>query len=122
LLLKIPAWGNNPDHWDLPGGRMEPGESFMQTLRRELQEEIGVDYGGDVRHLSTVLSTMTIPVGDTRVPLVLVAYEIDLPNDAQIVLDENGPEQAYEWVEPEVAAQRLQHKYPAEFCQIIAAL
>jgi len=122
LLLKIPAWRNNVDHWDMPGGRMEPGESFLQTLRRELQEEIGVDYDGDAKHVATVLSTMTIPVGDARVPLVLVAYEIDLPSDTQVVLDENGPEQEYEWVEPKVAAEYLQHKYPSEFCQKIAVL
>jgi 8-oxo-dGTP pyrophosphatase MutT (NUDIX family) len=68
LLLKVPEWGQNPEHWDMPGGRMEPGESFLQTLRRELNEEIGVDYVGNAKHFGTVLSNITIPVGDMRVP------------------------------------------------------
>ncbi|MCK9401713.1 MAG: NUDIX hydrolase [Bacteroidales bacterium] len=28
--------------WDLPGGRLQHGENFEQTLKRECQEEIGV--------------------------------------------------------------------------------
>jgi 8-oxo-dGTP pyrophosphatase MutT (NUDIX family) len=122
LLLKVPAWGDNPEHWDMPGGRMEPGEGFVQTLRRELQEEIGVDYAGSPRHLMTVLSTITIPVGDQKIPLVLMAYEVELPYDVEIVLDKDGAEQEFAWLQPSVAAERLQRKYPQEFCDMVATL
>lgn len=122
LLLAVPAWGPNPAHWDMPGGRMDPGETFEQTLRRELKEEINVDYTGKPEHLATVLSNVQIPVGEMLVPLVLMPHLVDLPDDTVITLDPNGHEQEYEWCTPTEAAKRLKVKYPAEFCDKVARL
>jgi len=32
--------------WALPGGGLEPGETFQQAVRREVREEIGISYEG----------------------------------------------------------------------------
>ena len=32
--------------WELPGGKVEPGESEGQALTRELREELGIVVGG----------------------------------------------------------------------------
>jgi len=31
----------HPDTWGLPGGRMEPGETMIQSIERECREELG---------------------------------------------------------------------------------
>jgi ADP-ribose pyrophosphatase YjhB (NUDIX family) len=33
--------------WDIVGGRIEPGSSLMENLKREIKEEVGLEYEGD---------------------------------------------------------------------------
>ena len=45
LLTSRPEGKVYAGFWEFPGGKLEPGESVEQALRRELQEEIGITIG-----------------------------------------------------------------------------
>ncbi|WP_341907278.1 NUDIX domain-containing protein [Polaromonas sp. YR568] len=45
LLTSRPPGKVYEGYWEFPGGKLEPGETVEQALRRELQEEIGITIG-----------------------------------------------------------------------------
>ena len=45
LLTSRPAGKVYAGYWEFPGGKLEPGESVEQALRRELHEELGIRIG-----------------------------------------------------------------------------
>jgi 8-oxo-dGTP pyrophosphatase MutT (NUDIX family) len=101
---------------------MDPGETMVATLRRELKEELGVTYTANPKQLTAFLTSITIPAGDIRYPLVFVIYEVSLPADVKITLDPSGPEDEYHWFAPALAAKEMAFKFPADFCELVSKL
>ncbi len=46
LLTSRPAGKPYAGYWEFPGGKLEAGESVLGALKRELQEEIGIQVEG----------------------------------------------------------------------------
>jgi 8-oxo-dGTP diphosphatase len=52
LVHRSPNRRAYPDVWDLPGGHVEPGETELTALTREMEEELGVQIAaGSASHL-----------------------------------------------------------------------
>jgi 8-oxo-dGTP pyrophosphatase MutT (NUDIX family) len=122
LMVHIPAWSGNEAHWDLPGGRMDAGENLLETLKREMLEEIDNPYIGTPTQLMTFLTNITIPIGNTRVPLIFVVYQVMIAEDAVIKLDPNSAEDSFQWFNQKDAAEEMKYKFSQEFCELVSKL
>jgi len=124
LLLQVnPAKlnGERKDYWDLPGGRVQKGDTVPDTLNREVAEETGIANVLHAKQIGMVLSNIRIPLGENlSAGLILAVYACDVIDSSVIVLSDEHI--AYEWFAVEEAARLLEIKYPKEFCTVIAEL
>ena len=114
LLMKTIALPHSAAHWDIPGGRIQEGNSVEETLRREVTEETGITELSDMTFYTAVVSNIEIPVPEIgKAGLMLVVYKVSVPERATVVLSEEHT--AYEWVNRQTASDRLRRKYPEQF-------
>lgn len=89
LLIKDPK-----GLWELPGGRINFGETPSQTLRREIKEELGLTIS-DISAIIDVQTFCTSKV-DTEKQYLLLFFECGVDN-YEIVLDHESI--AFEWAD-----------------------
>ncbi len=125
LLLKVNKAAlkdhSGEPYWDIPGGRVQEGNTIEETLLREVEEETGINDVSGVKPISMVLSNIRIPLKDGgNVGLILAIYECTIPEEAPIILSEEHVE--YKYFDPIEAAELLSIKYPKEFTDVLVSL
>ncbi|WGX94274.1 NUDIX domain-containing protein [Nocardioides sp. L-11A] len=78
-----------PDVFYLPGGKLEPGESPEEAMRREVREELGVTVR-DAAHFLDVRA----PAAIERVPMRLTVFRVAIEGEPAI----NAELAALDWV------------------------
>lgn len=122
LLLKVNTDkfedSNKMTYWDIPGGRIEVGETAIQTLKREVFEEIGTKQISSIKFLSATISNIEIPISRREsVGLLLMVYQLRIPDDTKIILSSEHTK--YQWADLDLAKELLAHKYSAEFTELL---
>jgi 8-oxo-dGTP pyrophosphatase MutT (NUDIX family) len=106
-------------YWDIPGGRIQEGQTAAEALQREIEEETGIKTIAGSKFFTSVISNHQIPIAGTnkKSGLVLMIYKVQIPKGSKVVMSEEHT--GVEWVDKQEAAKRLSDKYPPEFTNLL---
>ena len=94
--------------WEFPGGKVEPGETAEQALRREIAEELAVEISvvGELTADDLVVGGRSIRLVCLRATLLDAAPESSIDHDElRWMLPADLP--SLEWAAPDLPAVRL---------------
>lgn len=110
LLLQLPS-----QNYDLPGGRIQRGESLENALTREVYEETGLTVR-KIRYLSMALSKIRIPAQNSDVGLIFAIHLCELVSESPILLSKEHIN--FAWVKPEKAIGLLPNPLTSELIKL----
>jgi 8-oxo-dGTP pyrophosphatase MutT (NUDIX family) len=112
----------NVDFWDLPGGRIQGDETIEETLRREIEEELGIDGRNLIikELFDATISTFKIRKEGKQFGLMLIVYRCELPPDAKFDLSKEHF--SYGWISVGEAGKLLSTKFDNGFIKRLKLL
>ncbi len=100
LLTKSSKWG---DLWQIPGGKIELGETSEQALKREIKEETGLEI--DNLEFNDFQDCVFPELFEKKVHFIFIDYRAK-PVSGKIK-EKNREMTGYVWIKPEEALKKL---------------
>ncbi len=110
LVLEANPKHTSVKHWDLPGGRLHKGMDLETTLRRELEEEIGLKAVKIIELLDCSISNHRVNFEPNSVGIVLFTFICEIPENEKIELTDEE-HISFDWVSSQKASELLSHKF-----------
>jgi 8-oxo-dGTP pyrophosphatase MutT (NUDIX family) len=104
-------------YWDLPGGRLQKGETVMETLRRETEEETGLQCLEGATPFDMILTNIRIPISSGEVGLILSIYHCMI--NSSFIPRLSNEHTGFGWFSFSETAQLLATQYPIAFIKRI---
>ena len=103
LYLLLNRADKNGDLWEFPKGHQLGDENDIETLRRELKEETGIEKFELIENFVGKNEYVSSSTGNTR---IILLYLIKVPNDKVIISKEHND---HIWVTFDNALTKLNH-------------
>lgn len=107
-------------YWDLPGGRLQKGETVLETLHREVEEETGLKCLDDVSPFDMILTNIRIHTSAGEVGLIMSIYRCSI--SSSFIPQLSTEHTSFDWFSFSETAQLLKDQYPSAFIEKIARI
>lgn len=107
-------------YWDIPGGRLQKGESQIDTLFREVKEETGLGNFSEVHPFTMTLTDIRIPIAGEDVGLIFSIFLVKVSETFNPVLSDEHI--SFQWLPLKQVSEKLQKQYPNVFIEKLSQL